>query len=372
MNQLGWLSFTALTFFTLAVSTPAKASGRIVGNGGHGVVCTVDGVTTYEVLDHYEARVFRGTQPDTGDPFGTLFERAVELIKRWHSVDPARTRDLLSRLKSVSERHVIIDNFDLEPTDDVGDVQLQRGCRLFQLAVYREPDFPGDPVLTISKEMWEKLDDANRVVLFVHEAVYQALLSAGVSNSRSTRYWVNRALANNFSDFAKDLESYLEALQATGFQQFVFSRWNLPIQLSVDQVTFTRDEVTRISRVDFALPLQVRSKNWSGWVCSFSPRSYVSRYEARSQFDFIEFDFHSSPASGLEYEIQFQSKQKEECFENSDRLGAWIKREQYLDRLFATGGSPIHFSKSGPQGVEEKTLRSLKFEGNELPTVGDR
>lgn len=63
-----------------------------------------------------------------------------------------------------------------------------RGCKIEQIAIQKEPAFPEDKRFTVSKDLWDLLDEDNKAGLVLHEIIYREALLYGHEDSVNARY----------------------------------------------------------------------------------------------------------------------------------------------------------------------------------------
>ena len=275
---------------------PAFSLGRIVGNGGMGVKCVQKGETNIRVLDVYEFEVFRQKEWDFADQRNTsIFDQAKEYLERLTEIDPNRTKILTANLEELKNRYSVVSNLTLESTADSGFVPLQDGCELIQIAVFVKESWPGDPVLFISQEYWDQLDQNNKAALFVHEVLFKHLTDQGVENSRSTRYWVGQLLSNEIEKFDEKVKYYYQTLKDTGFKEFSLPFPKLSKSwFNIDQVEYIEfnEAEDDIERIQFKTPFWLEEweyQKWGGYVCFIE----IDKVKEFTRFHFVKDHYYT-------------------------------------------------------------------------------
>lgn len=192
-------------------------AARIVGNGGDVVVCS----GSYEVLDLYEARRMRQQLPD----FGPVLEpvaMALHVVDRLAAVDPVRAALYRRWVQEFNDDSIVFnDNQHFSDINDSGDVLIQDGCRVVQIAVQREPRSPEDRRYMIDGSVWSHLGDADKAALILHEVIYRDALQRGHVNSMAARYFVG---LYSWRDFAAriDVAGLQQRLRMKDMDAFIY------------------------------------------------------------------------------------------------------------------------------------------------------
>ncbi|MBO9666732.1 MAG: hypothetical protein J7501_07940 [Bdellovibrio sp.] len=214
---------------TLFSSSLLSASTEF-GNGGNAIVCADGSAFMYDAVEatHRYSMLLYFPQ-DTAAPkncavmmgnkvvcdTGTLTAKA--LVARLKTLDP----ELEAKLQ------VIIDSFwaeaqftigDLLPVNDTGLGFTLAGCTLRQLAIQHEPIFPEDSRYFINYHIWNALDDGNKAVMIVHEALYNYALqlNPSLNTSERLRYFNSLIMADRLKNMTP--EKY-QAIKAKVFNQ---------------------------------------------------------------------------------------------------------------------------------------------------------
>jgi hypothetical protein len=168
----------------------AKA-GNENGNGGDAVVCrnAKQEIISAELLDYYEARVMRGITIELNTSgYGYKILMALDRIKNLAPLRYARYRELADKFSSEAKW---IPGIALVDIPDSQETFIPRGCAVEQVAVQARPRFPEDSYYTISKDIWDKMDDTSKAGLILHEIIYREALAQTQphTNSIYVRYF---------------------------------------------------------------------------------------------------------------------------------------------------------------------------------------
>jgi hypothetical protein len=166
-------------------------AGKEAGNGGNVVTCRKadHSLTSIEMLDYYEARVFRGISVSMGDASFDYKQKIDLVLDRLAKSDPGRAERYRGWAKSFMSEAALIPGITLTPIPDSDQVGLPRGCAMEQIAIQKEPQFPQDSRYTISKDLWDNLDEQGKAGLILHEIIYREALGFGHQTSVASRYF---------------------------------------------------------------------------------------------------------------------------------------------------------------------------------------
>ena len=64
----------------------------------------------------------------------------------------------------------------------------RRAAKVVQIALQKEPEFPGQKRYTINKDLWDRMDDVGKAGLIFDEILYTVALEAGAKDSVGVRY----------------------------------------------------------------------------------------------------------------------------------------------------------------------------------------
>ncbi len=187
----------------LAFSAQAfAAGGDRVGNGGDVVVCG----DRVELLDLYEARV-KGHKPLTleSDTHEEMLKEVIE--RRIQQLQPLRAKRFRDYGEEFFKESIILPGIELSDVDDAGLAVIPRGCKLEQIVIQlSDADIPpGGHRYTISQDLWEKLDEFNKMALMLHEVIYREAIywesrRMGTARSMIVRALVGEILRNEIDE----------------------------------------------------------------------------------------------------------------------------------------------------------------------------
>ncbi|OGQ36061.1 MAG: hypothetical protein A3F16_01730 [Deltaproteobacteria bacterium RIFCSPHIGHO2_12_FULL_43_9] len=199
--------------FTLLLTYTYSLAGNEYGNGGDVVYCPQeDGPPKVEMLDLYEARTRLELEPDLGPKELTPIEKAHYVLDRLQRVDPFRVENYRITVDTFHHNALFMSGVTLVDVPDSHHIALPINCEIRQIAIQKEPSFPEERLYTISKDLWDLLDDNNKAGLILHETVYGEAIKFAHQNSINTRYFtglIASTVINNISreEYAKRVNS---------------------------------------------------------------------------------------------------------------------------------------------------------------------
>jgi hypothetical protein len=206
----------------LALAAPAFAGGQEVGNGGDAVVCRDAGgnITSAELLDFYEARVLRGIDRDLGDPSLSVDAKTGIVVKRLAPLSPVRVDVYTMWLKAFMDNAQFLSGVQLVEVPDSDHLAFPKDCKVEQLAIQKEPEFPEDKRYTVNKDIWDRLDNDSRAGLMLHEIIYREAIAAGAKDSVGARYLNSRLCSHEADTFT--MSTFVDILVEAGFLETDF------------------------------------------------------------------------------------------------------------------------------------------------------
>lgn len=181
------------------------------GGGGQGVQCgnTSDSRLRNQlfVRDIFEAisnhgRVMKtvsAQNPDDRDISEEAIDMLIKSIVQYLgpasvTLDFAQSsfwKDFSNRISFVGE------DKELFPSKDANSpIALPKSCNIVQIAYWDEsPGMSEDGTLYVSKQLWEKLDQFNKIALLAHEYFFKQARKAKFRNSDLTRYKIGQLLS---------------------------------------------------------------------------------------------------------------------------------------------------------------------------------
>jgi hypothetical protein len=206
------------------LGVPALAgSGNSVGNGGDVVVCRDQQgkITSVEVFDIVEARVLRNLKLDI-EPAGRIYlptwEGKISVpLERLERLSPLRAANYRKQAEEFLDNARFVRGVDLTDIPDSDHSIVPTGCRIEQIVIRKEPNFVDDRLYLINEDLWELLDEENKVVLVLHELHYGEALAQNAINSQGARY-VNSLLFSGRIDRLNERD-FFDALRRSGYRR---------------------------------------------------------------------------------------------------------------------------------------------------------
>jgi hypothetical protein len=212
------VSALAAVLFTISTSSTAYAV-KETGNGGDVVVCksAAGRVTSIELYDFYEGRVRHGFLLDLGSSTLNYLEKLERIFKRLDRLNPNRSELFRSWLKDFFSEAEFLSGITLVDIPDTGNGYVPRGCTLEQIAVQREPYFPGDKRYTISDDLWRALPEDSKAGLILHELLFREARNQIFPHENSVRVrYLNSFLSTSKLE-TMSLKGWIETLFLAGF-----------------------------------------------------------------------------------------------------------------------------------------------------------
>lgn len=198
MNKVLILSLLLMvTFKAHSQSIPSEVSSRFLGylnyfnlgdhtgNGGDVVKCKDGTQDTLRMLDLYEVTElhFLNLDVSLGQDFEAYLDELIERLPDDLRDDfKERARNFLHRIKWVTH--------ELQDIPDSKHTYIPNHCEILQIAINHL-----NGVITIRKDLWNRLDPLNQAVLVMHELMYEDALLSGHNDSVATRYSLSHILA---------------------------------------------------------------------------------------------------------------------------------------------------------------------------------
>lgn len=180
-----------MVFSVSAFANENLMGGDRVGNGGDVVICG----KKIELLDIYEARR-SGYEIKT--PAGKNYQEMIKnlLQTNLQAIQPKRTAKYLKFLETFESEAQFMPGIKLSDVDDAGMVAIPTECDLKQIAIQLSDDErpAGQKRYTVSLDLWNKLDEFNKMSLVLHEIIYREAIEHKSSNSMVVRATVGEIL----------------------------------------------------------------------------------------------------------------------------------------------------------------------------------
>jgi hypothetical protein len=188
-------------------------AGNDTGNGGNSIVCldAQGKIRSAELLDLYEARVMRGIVPNLGSLSVSYPEKVEMALKRLERLSPLRAAKYRGWIADFERDSLFLPGVTLVEVPDSDHIVVPDGCKRMQLIVQKAPSFPEDKRFTISKDIWDYLDNDNRAAAVLHEAIYREGFEENHhANSVASRYFNSIIVSERIS--AMTLEAFAKVL----------------------------------------------------------------------------------------------------------------------------------------------------------------
>jgi hypothetical protein len=229
-----------ISFLITGLLGASALAGVMNGGGGKGVVCrdSQNQIKSVELLDLWEARTLFGEQPmQVGNDIETEVKSALERLKygypefSYHQDEEAPGgfchREECNLLEMLRELPIFFRNdpnvvrlhgVTLELTDDSYELARPVDCQIEQIVNYQNSG-----KIYINQDLWDRLDNLNKVSLITHEIFYSLLRSyAQEKNSVRTRRAIGYVMSgHSFTQSNPDFpnKNYLECTDQT------FQKW---------------------------------------------------------------------------------------------------------------------------------------------------
>lgn len=209
----------------LFAAMPFTHAGIDVGNGGDAVVCRdASGKMSAEMLDVYEARTQRNTPLDLGASELSVEEKLELAFTRMDRLDADRAKLYREGAAQFTTEAVFLREITLIDVPDSNHIVIPNNCTIEQIIVQKAPEFPEDKRFTVNKDIWNLLDNDNKVAAIIHEVVYrEAIEEWRQTQSRRTRYFTGLILSNRLSTM--DRAEHTATLKRVGFEVRYGGHW---------------------------------------------------------------------------------------------------------------------------------------------------
>lgn len=209
------LTLTSILISLLLPCTQLFA-GNEYGNGGDVIYCSQqDAPPKVEILDLYEARARWGLTLDLGQDNLTPVEKVNYALERLDRIDHFRAEYYKKIAGEFFENALFISGVTLIDIPDSQFTYIPSNCEIRQIAIQKEPQFPGEKLYTISKDLWDILDNNQKAGLILHEIVYGEAISLSHSNSINSRYFMGHIASTKTGNITT--QDYIKLFKLTNF-----------------------------------------------------------------------------------------------------------------------------------------------------------
>lgn len=186
-------------------------------NGGDAIVCRDDSgnILRAEALDLYEAREVLELKIDAGLPAPSIIDAVQKVFERIPDFDTTRKKNYRKWANEFESEASRLKNVHLVDVPDSNHVAIPKGCAIEQLVVQVSTPLQHQKRYVINQDIWERLDDASKVTMTIHEIVYREAIQLGHLNSINSRYLTGRLLGEDFSGIST--KDYARLLSEAGF-----------------------------------------------------------------------------------------------------------------------------------------------------------
>lgn len=169
------------------------AGGVTIGNGGTGLICAKDSVSTkirVQMLEYYELTL-TGASLKLNSNLSDYKDIIKENLARWMPVAPQRVKQYQSWLSTFEQESLFISDSYFPPINDTGTIAIPFNCELQTLAFQKNEEdlFPGVKRYTINKDYWDLMEPVQKAGLVMHELIYREGITSGHKTSFPTRYF---------------------------------------------------------------------------------------------------------------------------------------------------------------------------------------
>lgn len=222
------LIILAISFFS---SLTALASGVVVGDGGHAIICIKPGLFGREphayLLDMVEAKNITKAEAELDEPYrgitytfepyfemyvNDVLKHAIEVIGRSHPFI-----QVISNAKNVYDGIAFFSKDQFQLSGVLGPIfaEIPAGCELTQIGVYVQEN--GVEEIMLNEDGFLTLDWRDRSLLLIHETLHAWFKGEG--NSLPVRQAIWYLTANgNFR--AKNKDAFIRLITEKKPQQF--------------------------------------------------------------------------------------------------------------------------------------------------------
>jgi hypothetical protein len=198
----------------------ARPGGDVVGNGGDAILCTNGPQESSAFLfDYFEANIFEpGIKFDFGPQAGVQ-NKIDYVLNRLAKVSPQRAAQYRAFIASIFNPEHFVDT-DLVPIDDSHNYVMPKNCQLVQLAVHLKPAYdPYRRKVLIDRRVYGLLSEEHQAGIFLHEAIYNEVLSLSDRDDSSGVRFMNSAIS---SPGDLTLGPFAEILRRAGLQEYEY------------------------------------------------------------------------------------------------------------------------------------------------------
>ncbi len=193
------------------------------GNGGDAIVCRDDSnqILRAELLDFYEGENLNYIDLYYGEelPVETHFTNMINRLKPYMPKLAYKLQETGEYILSGRNTKFMYD-ITLEDIEDSFHIFVPNDCQLEQVAIQRDPLFPGNFKFIINADIWDHLDSYNKAGLVFHEALYFEQRDH-ITNSVWVRYLTGLVSDRKNSNELDDISILLKVAKELGAERYI-------------------------------------------------------------------------------------------------------------------------------------------------------
>jgi hypothetical protein len=191
------------TLFSVVTANFSQA-GVIIGNGGKVVVCNPTSDHTAEALDVYQTDLSQKLKANNIDSLDQILDRIS-------SFNLSLAKRLKYHLSNIEQTVQITDAaFNVFGDDNI----VQQGC-VVKIAMLQLLDTDQTSFMYLrDKDLWEGMDNLQRAIVLLHEAIYSELIISGKSSASVVRNLTKHLLEASIN--GTRLNSHILELRSSG------------------------------------------------------------------------------------------------------------------------------------------------------------
>lgn len=163
-----------------------------VGNGGDAVVCGDGRVMMLDLVEWSYAFTYDFLSSEK-----PVLENIAHVLNHWRFIDPLLMDRLMKEAQEFEANAVFLGGVDLVDIPDSAHSSVPHGCSIKQIAIRREPMFPQEKRYTVSKDLYDAMDNTHKAGMILHEIIYNWAVIQKHENSIRARY-LTALLSSNF------------------------------------------------------------------------------------------------------------------------------------------------------------------------------
>lgn len=260
-------------FCAVALSAPAIAGIRDVGNGGVGIFCEkeTDPANRVQLFDLYEGLILKNLKPlDSSLDFENY---ALSFADHLDQIIDSKMKFKERIIGIFSMFRFMPQGVGLKLTDDVSNFIYPKACKLVQILNFN------NGFVYVDRDYWDQLSSTGKAAAILHEAIYtyarerkeDATVNDGDTTSERTRRAVALLMAGKK---LKNIYDYDRKASEQLFCTTPFAKYNerptTEFIITIDskqatELTFTRVAgVTALSRISLSSPASIRQNSIAG------------------------------------------------------------------------------------------------------------